>query len=259
MLIMSFISSDDSKPKLSHRLTKIGIPTLDDRLKGLPVNSMILLIGDPGAGFDTFLHQILHLRSQRGAKVLYVSLDRPKSEINYDMSTYKWNCDKWDFIDLSPTASREQGGTMSWSMDSVNLLQHDLIRRIEEAKELTLKETLRKEIALDTSVNSLTSMLLNTELTSVISFLNEYASAIRNTNGFHFLTLIKGVHGERTEAILSHIADVVIEMTATQSGSEYVKMLGIKKMRGIAAPPASLFALEFTDRGVLPVTTERVR
>lgn len=256
---MSFISSDDSKPKLSHRLTKIGIPTLDDRLKGLPTNSLILIIGDPGAGFDTFLHQILHLRSERGAKVLYVSLDRPKSEINYDLSTYKWNNDKWDFIDLSPTAAREEGGTMSWSMDSVNLLQHDLIRRIEEAKQITAKETLRKEVALDTCVNSLTSMLLNAELPQVISFLNEYASSIRDTNGFHFLTLIKGVHGEKTEAILSHIADVVIEMTAKQSGNEYVKVMGIKKMRGIAAPPASLFALEFTDRGVLPVTTERVR
>ncbi|OLS23688.1 MAG: hypothetical protein HeimC3_23300 [Candidatus Heimdallarchaeota archaeon LC_3] len=255
---MSF-NIDDKKPKLTHRLTKIGIPALDDRLKGLPTNSLILILGDPGAGFDTFLHQILHLRSERGAKVLYVSLDRPKSEIAYDLSTYHWKIDTWDFLDLSPSASREHGGTMSWSMDSVNLLQHDLIRRIEEAKELVAKETLRKEVAFDTCVNSLTSMLLNTELPSVISFLNEYASAIRDTNGFHFLTLIKGVHGERVEAILSHISDVVIEMTSTKKGNVYEKVLGIKKMRGIAAPPASLFALEFTDRGVMPVTTERVR
>ena len=255
---MSFIT-DDKKPQLTHRLTKIGIPTLDDRLKGLPTNSLILILGDPGAGFDTFLHQILHLRSEKGAKVLYVSLDRPKSEITYDLSTYNWKNDTWDFLDLSPSASREHGGTMSWSMDSVNLLQHDLIRRIEEAKTLTAKDALRKEVALDTCVNSLTSMLLNAELPSVISFLNEYASSIRDTNGFHFLTLIKGVHGEKTEAILTHIADVVIEMTSTINGNKYEKVLGIKKMRGIAAPPASLFALEFTDRGVLPVTTERVR
>ena len=254
---MSFIT-DDKRPKQTHRLVKIGIPTLDDRLKGLPTNSLILLIGDPGSGFDTFLNQILYERSRKGAKVLYVSLDRPKTEIEYDLSTYGWSAEQWEFIDLSPTAARSQGTTMSWSMDSVNLLQHDLIRRIERAKSEEQKDSLRRG-ALDTCINSLTAILLHTELNSVISFLNEYSTAIRDTNGFHFLTLIKGVHGERTEAILSHIADVVIEMTSTQSGNEYVKVLGIKKMRGIASPPSSLFALEFTDRGVLPVTTERVR
>ena len=259
---MSFpTTSADNKPKLTHKLTRIGIPTLDERLKGLPTNSLILLLGDPGSGFDTFLHQVLYMRNQKGAKTLYVSLDRPKSEIMYDNATYGWNCDNWDFLDLSPASSREQGSTggMSWSMDSVNLLQHDLIRRIDDAKKRATTGTIKGEFQLDSAINSLTSMLLNAELRSILSFLNEYASTIRDSNGFHFLTLIRGVHGPTTEAILSHVADVVIEMTSTIVGSEYVKVLGIKKMRGIAAPPSTLFALEFSDRGVLPVTTERVR
>ncbi|HKZ43331.1 MAG TPA: RAD55 family ATPase, partial [Candidatus Hodarchaeales archaeon] len=218
---MSFTTaSADGKPKIAHRLTKIGIPTLDERLKGLPTNSVILLLGDPGSGFDTFLHQILFQRSSRGAKTLYVSLDRPKSEIYYDMATYNWSPDSWDIIDLSPAASRESGSAMSWTMDSVNLLQHDLIRRIEEAKARVAKETLRGEVAMDTTINSLTSLLLNSELQSVLSFVNEYAAAIRDTNGFHFLTVIRGVHEPRVETVLQHLADVVIEITSVQSGNE---------------------------------------
>lgn len=261
---MSFgnYTKDDSKPKLTHRLQKIGIPTLDERLKGLPTNSVILILGDPGAGFDTFLNQILYLRSKKNSKILYVSLDRPKSEIEFDLHTYGWKSDSWDFIDLSPTADRDQnrrGNTMSWSMDSINLLQHDLIRRIEETKKELAGNMVTQEYSLDSCINSLTSMLLNSELHSVLGFLNEYAGAIRDSNGFHFLTLIRGVHGSKTEAILSHFADVVIEMTSTIAGTDYQKVLGIKKMRGIAAPPTTLFPLEFTEKGVQPVTTQRVR
>jgi KaiC/GvpD/RAD55 family RecA-like ATPase len=249
-----------TKPKLMHKLTKIGIPTLDDRLKGLPSNSVILLLGDPGSGFDTFLHQVLYKRKQGGSNILYVSLDRSKEEISYDMGIYKWDCEDWDFIDLSPGAEKGTNQAMSWSMDSVNLVSHDLIRRLEELKQKAKHKALHTDIRLDSTINSLSSMLLNAESErSVISFLNEYAATIRDTNGFHFLTLLRGVHGEQTERLLAHIADVVLEFLTVREGNEYTRVLGIKKMRGIVAPPSSLFRLEFTEKGVLPVTTTRVK
>ena len=250
-----------SQTKLMHKLTKIGIPTLDERLKGLPSNSVILLLGDPGSGFDTFLHQVLHSRRQSGSDILYVSLDRSQEEIEYDMNIYNWDCNGWDFIDLSPGAEkRNDQRAMSWSMDSVNLVSHDLIRRLENLKQKARHKTLHTDIRLDSTINSLSSMLLNSESErSVISFLNEYASTIRDTNGFHFLTLLRGVHGEQTERLLAHIADVVLEFLTVREGNEYQRVLGIKKMRGIVAPPSSLFQLEFTDKGVLPVTTTRVK
>ena len=145
-------------------------------------------------------------------------------------------------------------------MDSVNLLSHDLIRRLEEMKEKAKHKAIHNEIRLDSTINSLTSMLLHAESErSVLSFINEYAATIRDTNGFHFLTLIRGVHGEQTERLLAHISDVVLEFLSVREGNEYLRVLGVKKMRGIIAPPSSLFPLEFTDKGVLPVTTTRVK
>ena len=145
-------------------------------------------------------------------------------------------------------------------MDSVNLVSHDLIRRLEEMKQKARHKTLHTDIRLDSTINSLSSMLLNAESErSVYSFLNEYTSTIRDTNGFHFLTLLRGVHGEQTERLLAHLADVVLEFLTVREGNEYTRVLGIKKMRGIPNPPSSLFVLEFTDRGILPVTTTRVK
>ena len=258
---MAFDVNVQAQPKLMHKLTKIGIPTLDDRLKGLPSNSVILLVGDPGSGFDTFLHQVLYQRRQSGANILYVSLDRSEEEIEYDMNIYKWTAKDWNLIDLSPGAEkRSSQSAMSWSMDSVNLLSHDLIRRLEEMKEQARHQAIHTEIKLDSTINSLTSMLLHADSErSVISFLNEYAATIRDTNGFHFLTLLRGVHGEQTERLLAHMADVVLEFLTVREGNEYQRVLGVKKMRGIIAPPSSLFPLEFTDKGVLPVTTTKIK
>jgi KaiC/GvpD/RAD55 family RecA-like ATPase len=92
-----------------------------------------------------------------------------------------------------------------------------------------------------------------------MGFLNEFSANIRDTNGFHFLTLLRGVHGEQTERLLAHLADVVLEFLTVREGNDYTRVLGVKKMRGIVAPPSSLFPLEFTDKGVLPVTTTRVK
>ena len=174
-------------PKLKHRLTKIGIPTLDDRLKGLPTNSVILILGDPGSGFDTFLHQVLYHRKKSGSEVLYVSLDRTQEEIEYDMNIYKWTAADWEFIDLSPGAEKTSTNRqMSWNMDSVNLVSHDLIRRLEEVKQKTKHQALHTDIKLDSTINSLSSMLLHADSErSVMAFLNEFASSIRDTNGFH--------------------------------------------------------------------------
>ena len=258
---MAFDVNVSAQPKLMHKLTRIGIPTLDERLKGLPSNSVILLVGDPGSGFDTFLHQVLYQRKQSGSNILYVSLDRSEEEIEYDMNIYKWTAKDWDFLDLSPGAEKKQSQrAMSWSMDSVNLLSHDLIRRLNELKEKTRHQAIHSEIKLDSTINSLSSMLLHSDNErNVLSFLNEYAATIRDTNGFHFLTLLRGVHGEQTERLLAHMADVVLEFLTVREGNDYLRILGVKKMRGIVAPPSSLFQLEFTDKGVLPVTTTRVK
>jgi KaiC/GvpD/RAD55 family RecA-like ATPase len=40
-------------------LIPIGIPVIDEYIVGLPSNAVILIIGDPGSGFITFLHQLL--------------------------------------------------------------------------------------------------------------------------------------------------------------------------------------------------------
>ncbi|MHA2297100.1 MAG: RAD55 family ATPase [Candidatus Hodarchaeales archaeon] len=246
------IANEDSP----HRLVKLGIKTLDERIKGFPNNSLILLLGDPGSGFTTFLHQILISREKGGSSIFYVTLDRPKKEILWDLSTYNWIGESWDFTDISPAAEKEGPG-IGWRSDAVNLLSHDLIRKISSIKKEGRKGL--KPLRLDSAIDSISSMLLDSDLKTVRAFINEYMTEIRDTNGLHFIIMGRGMHGREAEQTLSHVADCVLEFKVVEGPSEFHRVMGIKKMRGVSMPTGQLFPLEYTAQGVMPVTTEKLR
>lgn len=184
-----------------------------------------------------------------------MTLDRPKKEILWDLSTYGWNGDNWDFTDISPAAEKEGPG-IGWRSDAVNLLSHDLIRKLDTMKK---RERGLKPLRLDSAIDSISSMLLDSDLKTVRAFLNEYMTEIRDTNGLHFIVMGRGMHGREAEQTLSHVADCVLEFKVVEGTSEFQRVMGIKKMRGVSTPPGQLFPLEYTNQGIMPVTTEKLR
>lgn len=246
----------------TRELIQIGIPSFDERLKpGIPNNSLILLIGDPGSGFDIFLHQLLYLRNLHyKTRTLYVSLDRPVSEIQWELTAYRWSTNNWDFIDLSPTSSKVSGygGTIAWESNAANFLSHNLMRKLNQLK--GNEDDGGTAVPIDSAVNSLTSLLLNSDLQTVLGFINEYSSNIRDTKGIHVLTLVRGVHGAQVEQILSHYADVVFEFVMVREGGsqEYTRYMGLRKVRGVSIPPTRMFKVKITQAGLMPETIEQL-
>ena len=242
---------------LDSKMVRTGIDVLDQQGLFFPKNSLILLIGDPGSGFEVFLHQLLVARHQQGSEIHYISLDRPRSEVLYDLSAYHWEAEGslWSFTDLSPSAKKETT-VLSWDTDPVNVLTHELIRTIESVKEKA--EVEGRELVFDTAINSVTALLLEADLNSILGFINEYRTAIKDTNGLHFVTCVKGVHGTDTEKILFHYVDCVLEFTNQVLRDEVRRTMGVIKMRGVAVPPRSVFPLEFTPEGILPKTTTAI-
>ena len=218
---------------------------------------MILLLGDPGSGFDVFLHQLLVARHQQGSEIHYISLDRPRSEILYDLSAYRWEADgsTWNFTDLSPSAKKDST-ILSWETDPVKVLTHELIRTVQATKDRAEAEG--RDVLLDTAINSISALLLEASLPSILGFINEYSAAIKDTSGLHFMTCVKGVHGTETEKILSHYSDCVLEFTTQFQRERVSRALGVIKMRGIAIPPRAVLSLEFTSDGILPKTTTAI-
>ncbi|UCG90114.1 MAG: hypothetical protein JSU57_06570 [Candidatus Heimdallarchaeota archaeon] len=242
---------------MSRELIPIGVPVIDEYITGIPRDALILIIGDPGSGFITFMHQLLVIRAKTGIPAVYTSLDRPESEIRHDLATFGWKLDKltWQFTDLSPSARQKQSKTsktLQWEGDAVNIVSHNFFRKIVEFKDD------RAIPAFDSVVNTITYMLIQSSLKSVLRFLNEYSTIIKGSNGWHFLTMVRGVHGNDVENIFSHYSDVVLEfaMTLNTETRLYERVLGIKKLLGV---DSRVFSIEFDKRGIRPITTSKIQ
>jgi KaiC/GvpD/RAD55 family RecA-like ATPase len=239
---------------MSRELIPIGEPVIDEFITGIPQDALILILGDPGSGFITFMHQLLVTRARNGVPAIYTSLDKPKSEIRHDLATFGWKLDDliWQFNDLSPSTRKRESRTLQWEGDAVNIVSHNLFRKITEYKDD------RAINAFDSIVNTVTYMLIQSSLKSVLRFLNEYSTAIRGTNGWHFLTMLRGVHGKDVENIFSHYSDVVLEFALTLNTETrlYERVLGIKKLLGF---DSRVFPIEFDKNGIKLITTSRIQ
>ncbi|MFW9905410.1 MAG: RAD55 family ATPase [Candidatus Thorarchaeota archaeon] len=239
---------------MSRELIPIGVPVIDEFITGIPRDALILILGDPGSGFITFMHQLLVTRAQHGVPAIYTSLDKPKSEIRHDLATFGWNLDilAWQFNDLSPSSRKRESRTLQWEGDAVNIVSHNLFRKIVEYKED------RAITSFDSIVNTVTYMLIQSSLKSVLRFLNEYSTVIKGTNGWHFITMLRGVHGKDVENIFSHYSDVVLEFALTLNTETrlYERALGIKKLLGV---DSRVFPFEFDRNGIKPITTSRIQ
>ncbi|MFX0123045.1 MAG: RAD55 family ATPase [Candidatus Hodarchaeota archaeon] len=239
---------------MSRELIPIGVPVIDEFITGLPRDVLILILGDPGSGFITFMHQLLVTRAKNGVPAIYTSLDKPESEIRHDLAAFGWKFDKmtWHFNDLSPSSRKRESRTLKWEGDAVNIVSHNLFRKINEYKED------RVIAVFDSVVNTVTYMLMQSSLKSVLRFLNEYSTTIKGTNGWHFLTMVRGVHGNDVENIFSHYSDVVLEFALTLNTETrlYERVLGIKKLLGV---DSKVFPIEFDKTGIRPITTSKIQ
>lgn len=229
------------------------MPVIDDFITGLPRDALILILGDPGSGFITFMHQLLVTRAKNGVPTIYTSLDKPENEVRHDLATFEWKLDEliWQFNDLSPSTRKREARTLQWEGDAVNIVSHNLFRKIKEYKD---DEGIA---AFDSVVNTVTYMLIQSSLKSVLRFLNEYSTAIKGTNGWHFITMVRGVHGNNVENIFSHYSDVVLEfaMTLNTETRLYERVLGVKKLLGV---DSRVFPIEFDKHGIRPLTTSKI-
>lgn len=240
--------------KLIPELIPIGIPVLDEYIVGLPSDAVILIIGDPGSGFITFLHQLLVIRAKGGIPAIYTSLDKTRKEIQNDFTKFGWNVEdlSWQFNDLSPTAKQRESSTLKWDSGAVNVVSHELFRKIAEYKE-------NSSIPIfDTCVNSLTFMLIQSSSKSVLRFINEYSTEVKGTGGWHFVTMVRGVHSIEIENLFSHYCDVVLEfaMTLNTETRLYERVLGIRKLPGV---DSRAFPIEYSKTGIRPISTSMIQ
>ena len=219
------------------KLVKTWIEGLDEVLGGgLPDKSVILMMGEPGCGYDIFGQQILYQHALKEDKVAYFTTMRSSDTLKEDFETFGWDVsplektDQWTFIDLhTPSA--------------LQILREEILSRTEKG--------------CWTLIDSLSYLLQTQKVDSVLKTVELLLENARKHGGIHFLLLVQGMQNPQTEITMQHLVDGVIEFTAQEAAGGIDRRIQMKKMRKTVYTPR-LISFRITERGIVIETAVRI-
>lgn len=235
-----------------------GISGLDIILGGgLPDQSIILVIGESGSHYTTFVEQVLFNHLLDGGKVAYYLAEEPSIDVKQDMAGFGWNLDEylangsWVFVnvrtvdlqrlaELSPKSLLE-GLSVNVS-NSLNNLKSNLLERIRENRWTALQAS---------------HLLHYFKLRDIIDLMLYWRMTARVYGGVHFALLPDGVHPEREVNALKHLADGVFEFRLREAPRELEGVILVRKLRKTLNRP-KLIPFDVVDTGLVIETAERI-
>jgi len=219
------------------KLVKTWIEGLDEILGGgLPDKSVILMVGEPGSGYDILAQQILYQHALKEDKVAYFTTMRSSDTLKEDFETFGWDVpslektDQWVFVDIrTPSA--------------LQILREEMLSRIEKG--------------CWTLIDSLSHLLRTQKFDSVLETVELLLETARKHGGIHFLLLVQGMQDPQTEITMQHLVDGVIEFTVQEVAGGIDRRIRMKKMRKTVYTP-SLIPFHITERGIVIETAVRI-
>ncbi|NHJ85253.1 MAG: hypothetical protein FK734_07310 [Asgard group archaeon] len=212
------------------KLQSSGIMGFDQTIGGgIPDGSLILLLGEPGSGFDIFALQMLYYQAKAGRKVFYVSVDKPPSEVELEMMTFNWNIEtyksigSWTYLDAYGAkfaTDDESSPVISWDKGLLNLLRTKFLNHVgKSAQPFTV-------------IDTVSNLLLDYDSDQVRELVENFTTnVVRKVGGVHLLLMIKGMHDPKTEVLFSHIADGVIDFYLRERSDQLQRTFRVRKMR----------------------------
>ena len=239
------------------KLLPSGVPGFDVSIGGgVPDGSLILLLGEPGSGFDIFALQMLYEQARLGKKVFYVSVDKPPSEVELEMMTFGWNIEtfksigSWSYIDAysAKYASPDESSSpvISWDKGLLNLLRTKFVNLVGKSTQSF------------TIIDTLSHLLLDYEDDQVRDLVENFTNnVVRKVGGVHMMLMIKGMHDPKIETLFSHLADGVIDFYLRERSDQLQRTFRVRKMRK-AIYDTRLYPVNLEEDGLQIETARRL-
>jgi KaiC/GvpD/RAD55 family RecA-like ATPase len=219
------------------KLLRLWVEGLDEILEGgLPDKSVVLMIGDPGSGYDVLAQQIMYQHVVHDEKVGYISTSRSPDNIREDLATFGW--------DIRPF--EESSRWVFHQATGPNVIQN-------------LTERIPSIISNNhwTIMDSLSYLILTQKYYSVVQMVELLLDCAGKYGGIHFLLLTQKMHGTETETTMQHLVDGVLEFSAQETAGGIDRRIRIKKMRRAVYEPR-LIPINITERGITIETAVRI-
>ena len=235
---------------------KTRIPTsiegLDEKLGGgFPKGSVVLLLSNSETCLRTFFQQIAYNFASYQHRIFYLTITKEPSFIIEEMQNYNWNIkqspiqDNWCFID----AYTPKLDVHTHDANSKISIQFDLFVSIRQE---ILPKLKKGDIVI---IDLLSDLLLKYEISTVVDFLDIFSAIVRKTNGLIVLPAVKQMHEARCISIVSHFADVVVDLEIDEI--LFNGKIRFWKMRRARLEPFFI-PFSLTERGINVETFERI-
>ncbi|MCD4806086.1 MAG: recombinase RecA [Methanococcoides sp.] len=205
----------------------LGIKELDDLIGGIREGTNLMLIGPPMCGKDDLLNKIVHTGLKNNEASIIVSTRETGERV------LEW----FSLNDLD--VENANIGIVDCVTKTLGIPTQDLdmIKRAASPVDLTgigvrmgqyLEEFLvqRKSIGLRLCMNSLSTILMYSNLQTVFRFLHVYTGRVKAAKAFGIFVVEDETHDPQTVATLKQLFDGMIEIKETDSGYA-IRVLGI--------------------------------
>jgi len=219
------------------KFLRTWVEGLDEMLGGgIPEKSVVLMIGEPGSGYDILAQQILYQNALQDGKVAYFSTSRVSDALREDFETFNWN--------VAPL--QEKGNWQFFQVNVPNVIQ-------------VLTESIPRVVAQGrwVLIDSLSYLLLTQKYRDVIGIVELLLNSARQYGGVHFLLLTQKMHDAETETTMQHLVDGVMEFSAQEMAGGIDRRIRMKKMRRAVYEPR-LIPFNITERGITIETAVRI-
>jgi KaiC/GvpD/RAD55 family RecA-like ATPase len=235
-------------------LVPTGIQGLDTQFGGgFPRGSNVLLLADPSNAPYVFAEQFAAAGLERGERVYFYSLERPKEEILLGIRSFMtkpagaelqfFDCYSVKMRPLPAAALKRLGVTNH----AVNVTE-DVVERLLAEKSTTPFRVI---------IESVSGAIQTYGLEPTMTMLRQLAAVVQKLGGTSAFLVIKGLHDHTVETAIRHLSDGVIEFGVDRQGFGLYSYISISKMRGV--PDATrLLLYKETEKGLWLESTRRV-
>ncbi len=244
-----------------------GIPKLDDLLGGgIQEGSTMLLTGVTGSNIELITKQLAS-----AGNLLYVTTDETQEEILDTMKQFSWNTSNIMFEDIAKKHLKYlyEGETKRVLVHEQRSKQKikELIRigseglpSLEQREEdylAMVSENLRANPSKKIIISTLDFFLNTYRPEDVLRVFKSGKVNITENKGILIIVMTRGIHGDMIERQLESFADSVIDLSVIQKGSNYERILAIKKVRNFAKKIGTA-RYDINDRGFILENIERI-
>ncbi|MFB6203816.1 MAG: RAD55 family ATPase [Candidatus Nanohaloarchaea archaeon] len=184
-----------------------GIDAFDEELEGgFPPNSTVIVMGEEGTGKDALVNKFIYHGLEEGEEAMYVTLDGAPGDVRGDAEYMGWDFTEYDDHVVFVDGYSWQGGGSDAEfaleglsdLNQMNMTFTDALNSLSDGQKRV-------------TINSASTMLLYTDATSAVKFLQVVGAKASSSGGCLLITLEEGMHDDQTISTINHVADGVLK------------------------------------------------